>query len=112
MSTVTTCEGCNAQSPFHSCGREPKEAVFILPPSFDEGDITKISVQLGPKLFSFRDEQDWVFNAKKRFQNCGVPKGSYIAIDAVGRVCTKGREFMRATSEDTYPITVYKLLID
>ena len=73
--------------------------------------MPNVNVQLGDELFSFSSEQDWVNKAQSRFANCGVPRGHYISIDAAGRVCTKGAEFMRATSEKTYPITVYRLLV-
>lgn len=73
--------------------------------------MPKIEMQLGDELFSFSSEQDWINKAKSKFVNCKVPKGQYIAVDAVGRACTKGAEFMRSTTEKTYPITVYKLLV-
>lgn len=73
--------------------------------------MPNVNVQLGDMLFDFSSEQDWVNHARFRFETCGVPRGNYISIDAAGRVCTKGAEFMRATRENTYPITVYKLLV-
>ena len=73
--------------------------------------MPKVNVQLGDELFSFSSKQDWVNKAKSRFAACGLPRGHYICIDAVGRVCAKGAEFMRAEDEDTYPVTVYRLLV-
>ncbi len=35
-----------------------------------------------------------------------------ICVDAKGRMCVKGMEFMRARDENTFPIKVYKILID
>ena len=61
------------------------------------------------ELFRFESEAQWVNKAKTWFASCGVPKHRYVAVDAAGRVCTSGREFMRATKEDTYPITVYEI---
>lgn len=73
--------------------------------------MPKVNVMLGDKLFSFSNEQQWINKARLWFERSGVKKGNYICIDSVGRVCTKGAEFMRATEEDTYPIIVYKLLV-
>lgn len=70
-----------------------------------------VNIQLGDYLFCFTSKQDWINHARSRFACCGVPRGKYIAIDAVGRVCEKGLEFSRAENEGTYPITVYKLLV-
>ncbi len=71
--------------------------------------MPKLEVDLGEELFSFSSEQEWINKAQSWFAGCGVPRGHYLAIDAVGRVCIRGAEFMRATRDDTYPITVYML---
>lgn len=73
--------------------------------------MPKIEMQLGDEMFSFTSEQHWISKANSWFSRSSVPKNNYIAIDAAGRVCTKGAEFIRATKENTYPITVYKLLV-
>lgn len=69
----------------------------------------KIQIEVESELFSFISQQDWVNKAQSRFRECGASSDNYICIDSVGRVCKKGKEFMRATAENTYPITVYKL---
>lgn len=69
----------------------------------------KIEIDVECELFHFDTEQEWVSKAKNWFACCGVPRGHYISVDANGRVCEKGKEFIRATKEKTYPITVYKL---
>ncbi len=71
--------------------------------------MTERTLILGDELFSFSSEQDWINNAQSRYANCGVPKGYYITVDAAGRVCKIGKHFMRATAEETYPVTVYKM---
>ena len=73
--------------------------------------MPKLTVNLGDEMFRFSSEQEWINKAQSWFARCEVPKRHYIAIDAAGRVCIKGAEFMRATREDTYPITVYRLLV-
>jgi hypothetical protein len=69
--------------------------------------MTERMMTLGDELFSFSSEQDWVNRAKNLYANCGVPRGHYITIDSVGRICKSGRDFMRATREEAYPIKVY-----
>lgn len=73
--------------------------------------MIEVTVKFKRELFSFSSQQEWVNKAKSWYANCGVRAPNYIAIDAAGRVCTKGAEFMRATQENTYPITVYELLV-
>ena len=67
-------------------------------------------LQVKREMFRFESEIRWVNKAQSWFKNCGVPRHRYICTDAKGRVCVSGREFMRATAEDTYPIVVYEIL--
>jgi alpha-tubulin suppressor-like RCC1 family protein len=71
----------------------------------------KVTVQLGEELFSFSSKQEWINKAQSWFTQLGCPPNHYICIDNAGRICTKGAEFMRATAENTYPITVYVALV-
>ncbi len=73
--------------------------------------MTQRKIQLGEELFKFTSEQEWINKAQQWFGQCRVPRDHYICLDKTGRVCIKGSEFMRATREDTYPITVYILLV-
>jgi len=73
--------------------------------------MTTITVEIGEEMFRFTSEQQWVNKAQSWFASCGVMKGNFICIDASGRVCRSGREFMRATREGTYPIICYVLTI-
>lgn len=66
-------------------------------------------VSLSRELFRFENERHWVSKAKSWFANCGVPKYKYICLDAKGRVCISGAEFMRATKDDAYPIITYEI---
>lgn len=68
----------------------------------------KIELQVMEEMFAFTSEQQWINKAQSWFRNSGVPKGHYICTDAKGRICTIGKHFMRATAEDTYPITCYR----
>lgn len=68
-----------------------------------------IQIQVKRELFRFDNQAQWVSKAQSWFRECGVPRDAYICVDAVGRVCTKGKEFNRAMREETYPIVVYEL---
>lgn len=68
-----------------------------------------VSVKVKREMFRFESEQHWVCKAQSWFSNSGVRRGHYICVDSLGRVCEKGSEFIRATREGTYPITVYEL---
>lgn len=73
------------------------------------GDEAKVTIKVKRKLFSFTSQQDWVNKANSRYTNCGVPKGQYIAVDALGHVMHMGKCFMAATELKAYPVTCYEL---
>lgn len=66
-----------------------------------------ISVTVGCKLFQFSSFNDWVNNARWRFQEAGVRGEDVISVDAAGRICLSGKEFMRARDENQFPIIVF-----
>jgi hypothetical protein len=68
-----------------------------------------LQIQVGPELFRFDSETQWVNKAQSWFRNCGVGLNRYICIDKSGRICKHGADFMRATAEKTYPIVVYAI---
>lgn len=59
------------------------------------------------ELFRFTSMDDWVNHARDRFQGCGYPSHRTVCIDARGRVCVSGAEFMRADRESAYPVRVF-----
>lgn len=67
----------------------------------------EIKILVDEEMFRFTSEQEWVNKAQSWFRN--HPAKKYICIDSAGRVCEKGKEFIRATKESTYPIIVYRL---
>ena len=69
----------------------------------------KLEIQLGPVLFTFLTHASWIGHAASWFRNCGVRASQTVCIDAAGRICTIGEQFMRADREKTYPITVYHI---
>jgi len=71
--------------------------------------MPKITIEVGEELFRFHSEQEWINKAQSWFSN--FPKDIGICVDSVGRICTIGKHFMRATKESTYPIIVYVKLV-
>ena len=65
----------------------------------------RVQLHVKRELFIFHSKQDWVNKAQGRYANCGVRKGFYITLDALGRVMHMGKCFENAT----YPVTVYEL---
>ena len=61
------------------------------------------------EMFRFSCEQDWVNSAQYKFAECGVSKHNYICLDSDGNVCRCGKQFMKATANETYPIIAYEL---
>jgi hypothetical protein len=66
------------------------------------------TIQHGPELFRFTDYEDWVNRAPGMFKKHRASSLDTICVDAKGRLCMKGKEFMRAKKENTYPIIVYR----
>ncbi|GAB1535638.1 hypothetical protein ADMFC3_12690 [Geovibrio sp. ADMFC3] len=57
--------------------------------------------------FEFQSFDEWVNKAASWFQSTGIIDEHYICVDAGGRVCKKGKEFIRARDENTFPVRVY-----
>jgi hypothetical protein len=64
-------------------------------------------VQLGAALFFFPTFNKWVSNAQTAWKGMGVRADDTLCIDAKGRICSIGRDFMIARDEDAFPVTVY-----
>jgi len=74
-----------------------------------------VGVALGPIAFEFSSFQQWVNKAAGWFEglaynNLNAAMKRYVSIDAAGRVCMIGKDFMRARDEGKFPVRVY--LID
>ena len=80
---------------------------MMMPPK--QSSELNVLLSFSRKLFEFHSKLHWVNKAQGWFANCGVPKHRYIAVDSAGRVCTSGKEFMRAEEENTYPVSVYEI---
>lgn len=69
--------------------------------------MNTLQVQLGPKIFSFTNFQDWVNKARGRFASHGVRSEDVICLDAAGRILKIGADFHRARDECAFPADVY-----
>ena len=70
----------------------------------------KVQVRLGNEIFRFTSFSQWVNKAASWFRGAQLRDGyGYVCVDAKGRICQVGREFMRARDEDSFPIIVYSI---
>jgi hypothetical protein len=58
-------------------------------------------------LIEFSSFSQWVNKARSWFQTCPVVPQNLICIDAKGRICKYGADFMLARDEDTFPVRAY-----
>jgi hypothetical protein len=67
------------------------------------------TIIVGQYLFEFKDFDEWVNTATKKFSQVGLLEKTFyhICVDAKGRVCLSGREFQRARDDNSFPIKVY-----
>lgn len=65
------------------------------------------AVQLGPKLFEFETFNCWVNHAQRAWKAADVSVHHTLCIDAKGRHCYIGRDFMVARDDGTFPVAVH-----
>lgn len=82
----------------------PKENTIALNP-------TQVLVVVGEMLFEFSSFEDWVNKAETRFKLAGVKGDEVICVDQKGRLLKKGKEFMRAREDNSFPVKVYLALL-
>lgn len=71
-----------------------------------------VNITVRRELFRFNSEAEW------RGTDKGHPALAYrelkltdiVMIDNAGRICVYDTHFIRATSEDTYPVVVYEIV--
>lgn len=68
---------------------------------------TPEALKLGPKLFQFATFGGWVNHAQRAWKEIGVRSDDTLCIDAKGRVCSIGRDFMIARDEGAFPVSVH-----
>ena len=67
-----------------------------------------MNIELGDKLFEFSSEQDWINRAQRAWRCLGLRADEdTVCVDAIGRVCRIGRDFITATKDSAYPISIY-----
>jgi len=70
-----------------------------------------ITITVGEELFEFRSFGHWVAKAQNMFKRSGRTGASILAIDQKGRICSTGREFMRARDDNSFPVRVFVKVI-
>jgi hypothetical protein len=70
--------------------------------------VQQVEIKVGPEMFRFHSKQHWVNKAKSWFARAEVHREDFVCIDAAGRLCRYGKQFIRAEEDGTYPIVVYR----
>lgn len=74
--------------------------------------VNQLSISVGEMLFEFSSFQDWVNKAQGRFAMAGVRGEDTLCVDQKGRLLKKGKEFMRARDDCSFPVKIYRALIE
>lgn len=72
--------------------------------------MTGIMVKVGEEAFRFNKFSDWINSAGSLFEIAELRGADALCVDAKGRVCLRGKEFMRARDDGSFPIVVYRAL--
>ena len=72
--------------------------------------MTGIMVKVGAEAFRFNKFSDWVNGAGSLFEIAELKDRDVLCVDARGRICLTGREFIRARDDNSFPIVVYRAL--
>jgi hypothetical protein len=78
-------------------------------------DLTLMIIIHYGLVFDFPSYLNWVNTARTKFKReykKGAGDKDFLCVDAVGRICVKGAEFMRARDEKTFPIKTYRIIQD
>jgi hypothetical protein len=67
----------------------------------------KAGVAYGPEAFRFVTFMSWVNMASSWFEFFGLTGKTAVCLDAKGRICRLGRDFMQARDENAFPVTVH-----
>lgn len=68
-----------------------------------------MEISLGKKLFEFPTFEKWINKAPSWYNQTGLLPKDCIAIDAKGRICASGKEFIRAQGDNGFPVSVYSI---
>ena len=71
--------------------------------------MAELNVKVGAEAFRFNKFSDWVNGAGSLFEIAEL-RGNEdsLCVDAKGRICLTGKEFMRARDDGSFPIIVYR----
>jgi len=69
--------------------------------------MSALPVLLGPTLFQFNSFSGWCNHAQYAWKEISVRADDTLCIDSKGRICSIGRDFMKARDEEAFPITVH-----
>lgn len=68
----------------------------------------KKEITLGEKIFEFPTFNNWCNTAQRKFSSFfGHALTMTVCIDQKGRICTSGKQFMRARDDNSFPIEVF-----
>lgn len=86
----------------------PSKVALIATSLRDERQ--SIAIQVKREAFRFTSYQNWVNKASIWYLTYRpLDRKKLIAVDAVGRVCWIGSDFMQARDENALPIVVYEI---
>lgn len=68
-----------------------------------------VTIAVGREMFRFNSFQQWVNKAQSWFKRAGVPSSQFVCIDATGRICGMGKQFMSARDRGAFPVIVYDI---
>ena len=77
-----------------------------------DSETNTLTVTVGEYLFEFSSFEHWVAKASGWFHRSRMKPGESIGIDTAGRICPTGKQYMRARYEGTFPIRVYRAVVD
>ena len=69
--------------------------------------MQEVTIWVGNEVFEFADYDNWCDTAKVKFSRAGLRGDNAVCVDARGRICLSGKEFMRARDQGTWPVKVY-----